>query len=183
MARKPTYHVKVTIGDAIVEVEGEQKGVVSIVEALGQVLKTASKSKEAPLAAISREHSGPHVNIQTFFQQKKPTSDIEAATLVAYYYRYLAPNEQKRESIDPAFINDAFRLAGRPLPRKAEYSLYNARNAGYLDIAGGGAYRLNPVGFNLVEHTLGSGEREEQKKTKRRKPKASRRKNKRKLNS
>jgi len=100
-----------------------------------------------------------HIDIRTFFQEKKPSSDVEATAVVAYYYKYLAPADQRKDAIDPSTLQDAFRLAGRPLPSKTAYTLANARTAGYLDPTGEtGFYRINPVGFNLVEHTLGKGE-------------------------
>lgn len=34
----------------------------------------------------------------------------------------------------------------------------DASKASYLDRVGPGKYKLNPVGFNLVEHTLGAHE-------------------------
>jgi hypothetical protein len=53
-------------------------------------------------------------------------------------------------------LQDAFRLARRPLPARTSFTLTNARNAGYLDSAGEGQFRLNAVGYNLVEHALGA---------------------------
>ena len=161
MAGKGPYKVKVTIGDAVVEVEGEEKGVVAIVQALSNVMRSDLKSASAvsPLPSIGSPTRLGHIDIRTFFQEKKPSSDIEATAVVAYYYKYLAPPDQRKDAIDSATLQDAFRLAGRPLPSKTVYTLANARGAGYLDPTGEtGFYRLNPVGFNLVEHTLGKGE-------------------------
>ena len=118
------------------------------------------------------------IDIRTFFEEKQPSSDVEAAAGAAYYYKYLAPARERRDAIDATALVDAFRLARRPLPAKAAYTLVNARNAGYLESSGEtGSYRLNPVGFNLVEHALGKGERGPEKKNIRRK-KSARRKNK-----
>jgi hypothetical protein len=105
------------------------------------------------------------IDIRTFFQEKAPSSDIEATAVVAYYYKYLAPPDQRKDGIDSATLQDAFRLAGRPLPSKTVYTLANTRGAGYLDpTRETGFYRLNPVGFNLVEHTLGKGESKKKEK-------------------
>lgn len=171
MAGKKPYKVKVTIGDAVVEVEGEEKGVVAIVQALSDAVRGGRKTSDVVSTPAT---SGPAprltpVDIRSFFQEKQPSSDVEAAAVVAYYYRYLAPPEQRRDAIDPSALQDAFRLARRPLPAKAAYTLVNARNAGYLDSTGEtGFYRLNPVGFNLVEHTLGKGDIKPEKKNIRR---------------
>jgi hypothetical protein len=35
------------------------------------------------------------------------------------------------------------------------------KNAGYLDSAGTGQYKLNPVGYNLVVHRMGAGDEQE----------------------
>jgi hypothetical protein len=34
----------------------------------------------------------------------------------------------------------------------------NAKNAGYFESAGGGRYKLNTVGYNLVAHNLPRGQ-------------------------
>ena len=161
MAAKGPYKVKVTIGDAIVEVEGEEKGVVAIVQALSNVIRSDLKSASAvsPFPFIEPSQRLEQIDMRTFFQEKKPSSDIEATAVVAYYYKYLASPDRRKDAIDSATLQDAFRLAGRPLPSKTAYTLANARGAGYLDATGEtGLYRLNPVGFNLVEHTLGKGQ-------------------------
>ena len=168
MPDKKPYRVKVTVGDSVVEVEGEEKGVVAIVKALSEVLRGA---KKAPVPLPTQPALEPlpragQIDIRTFFQEKRPSSDIEAAAVVAYYYKFLTPEEQREDGIDAQTLQEAFRLAGRPLPAKAIYTLVNARNAGYLDSTGeSGLYRLNPVGFNLVEHTLGKVEPKKEKKS------------------
>ena len=161
MAVKGAYKVKVTIGDTVVEVEGEERGVVAIVKALSNVvrtdLKTSGPSPTIPTFEPA-ERQG-QIDIRTFFQEKKPSSDVEASAVAAYYYKYFAPKDQRKDAIDSSTLQEAFRLAARPLPRKTAFTLVNARNAGYLDSTGeSGLYRLNPVGFNLVEHALGKGE-------------------------
>lgn len=160
---KGAYKVKVTIGDATVEVEGQEKGVVAIVRALNEVVRTGRKSAGTIPVSPSTLPSSPepshrsgHTDIRSFFLEKHPSTDVEATAVVAYYHKYLAPPDERRDAIDPSTLQDAFRLAGRPLPTKTAYTLWNARTAGYLDSTGDtGLYRLNPVGFNLVEHTLG----------------------------
>jgi hypothetical protein len=155
------YRVKVTIGDATVEVEGKETGVVKIVEALTEVLRGSRRAAPvlpAPSGTVVssvpsfREKT---VDIRTFFEEKKPSSDVEATAVVAYYYQNLAPEAERQEFIDSAMLARAFRLARRPLPSRMIYTLTNARNAGYLDSKGDGQYKLNPVGYNLVEHVLG----------------------------
>lgn len=172
MANKKPYKVKVTIGDSVVEVEGEEKGVVAIVQALSEVVRAGRKTPESVAEPTTLEPSprSGQTDIRTFFEEKQSSSDVEAAAVAAYYYKYLAPAQERRDAIDATALVNAFRLARRPLPAKAAYTLVNARNAGYLDSNGEtGSYRLNPVGFNLVEHTLGREERGPGKKDIRRK--------------
>ena len=161
MARASTpYKVKITVGDATVEVEGGESGVVKIVEAVAEVLrggrKSAGSMSPGPALTPAPTARASVIDVRSFFDEKKPSSDVEAAAVAAYYYQYLAPPAERRDTIDSALVETAFRLARRPLPKRTIYTLQNARNAGYLDAAGAtGQYRLNPVGYNLVEHTLG----------------------------
>lgn len=157
------YKVKITVGDATVEVEGGEAGVVKIVEAVADVIRGQRKTVPAtyiegisPPASIQTPgRSGP-VDIRSFFQEKAPSSDVEATAVVAYYYKYAASQTERRETINAAQLQEAFRLAKWPLPSATKFTLQNARNAGYLDATGeSGNYRINAVGYNLVEHTLG----------------------------
>lgn len=168
MANKKDYLVKVKVGDAEIEVQGAESGVVKIVEALSEVLRGVRRppsggfTTTVPVTAATApvRPAGP-TDIRSFFEEKKPSSDIEATAVAAYYYQYAAPESHRRETIDAASLQEAFRLARRPLPARTIYTLTNAKNAGYLDSAGDGEFRLNPVGYNLVEHGLGSKAREE----------------------
>jgi hypothetical protein len=171
---KQDYKVRLKVGDAEVEVQGAESGVVKIVEALSEVLRGARRPIAAPAAGSPQPATAPSArtgptDIRSFFSEKHPSSDIEAAATAAYYYQYLAPESDRRAVIDSASLQEAFRLAKRPLPSKTYFTLMNARNAGYLDSVGeGGQFRLNPVGYNLVEHTLGpSQESKKQKPIKR----------------
>ena len=160
MKRSKEYQVKVTVGDATLDIHGAESGVVRIVEALSDVLRGGRKNAPVVAASVpssvssSVTRSAP-TDIRTFFEAKKPSSDVEAAAAAAYFYTYAAPEKDRRETIDAGLLQDAFRLAKHPLPARTIFTLNNARNAGYLDSAGEGQYRLNAVGYNLVEHALG----------------------------
>jgi len=178
---KQDYKVRIKVGDAEVDVEGAESGVVKIVEALSEVLRGSRKSPSlptsyAPSSIGMQTHRTTPVDIRSIFEEKKPSSDVEAAAVAAYYYQYLAPEGDKRETVDSALLQDAFRLARRPLPARTIYTLQNARGAGYLDSAGEGQFRLNAVGYNLVEHNLGSEVPQEKQKrgTSKKRPKAAR---------
>jgi hypothetical protein len=177
MKSRSEYRVKIKIGDAEVDVEGAQAGVVKIVEALSDVLRGSKKGliqsstpSSPPSVSTPAPRSSP-VDIRSFFVEKQPSSDIEAAAVAAYFYRYLAPEGERRETIGSELLQEAFRLARRPLPARSIYTLQNARGAGYLDSTGeAGQFRLNAVGYNLVEHTLGASGPSDKRKSKPSKP-------------
>jgi hypothetical protein len=102
--------------------------------------------------AASATVTGRPVDIKQFVSSKAPKSDQQFATVVAYYYRFEAPPEQRRDTINATVLADAARLVVRKRPTR--FALTNAKNQGYLDSAGGGEYRINTVGENLVAITL-----------------------------
>ncbi|MEK7441667.1 MAG: hypothetical protein AABZ78_12780 [Chloroflexota bacterium] len=94
------------------------------------------------------------IDIRSLKDQKLPRSDSEMAALVAYYLAELAPVEARTEFITKEDVEKYFKQAGYPLPKVIKQALPNAAKAGFLDLIGGGKYRLNPVGYNLVAHAL-----------------------------
>jgi hypothetical protein len=95
------------------------------------------------------------VDIRSFGQEKSPRSANERVAVVGYYLSELAPADERKVEISAADITKYFKQAGFPLPGAARMTLVNAKNAGYLDAgAERGAYKLNPVGHNLVAHSL-----------------------------
>jgi hypothetical protein len=98
-------------------------------------------------------------DIRTLKETKAPKSANEMAALVAYYVSELAPANDRKKEITKADIERYFKTAGFNLPADASFTLVNAKNAGYLDSAGTGQYKLNPVGYNLVAHRMGTDER------------------------
>ncbi|MCC6139009.1 MAG: hypothetical protein IT389_00175 [Nitrospira sp.] len=91
-------------------------------------------------------------DIKQFAAQKSPKSDQQFAAVVAYFYRFEAPDTQRKDTIDADFLLEAARLAGRKRPSR--YALNNAKNAGYIDSVSAGKFRINAVGENLVAMTL-----------------------------
>jgi hypothetical protein len=175
MNGKGIYKVSIKVGDAEIHVEGAEPGVVRIVESLSDVLRGTRRgfgSAESPApATLQPSPRSLPIDIRTFFAEKQPSSDVEAAAVAAYYYQYLAPETDRKDSIDSTLLQEAFRLARRPLPAKTIYTLQNARGAGYLDSTGEtGQFRLNPVGYNLVEHSLGQSQANPVKKKSRNSP-------------
>lgn len=94
------------------------------------------------------------IDIRTLEQQKQPNSAIEMATLVAYYLKHQAAAEERKDEITTADVEKYFVQAGFPLPTQTKFTLPNTKNAGYLETAGHGKYKLNSVGHNLVVHNM-----------------------------
>jgi hypothetical protein len=93
------------------------------------------------------------VDIKILRQNKDPKSGIEMAVLIGYYLKELAPQDERKEQISADDLDKYFRQAAYPLP-KMDMVLPNAKQAGYFDLAGRGAYKLNSVGYNLAAHAL-----------------------------
>jgi hypothetical protein len=117
-------------------------------------------------------------DIKSFVDSKKPKSDVQFAAVVAYYYRFEASTENRKESIDAATLQEAARLAGRRRLSKPLVTLNNAKTLGYLDSAERGQFSVNSVGENLVAMTLpGAVQERPGKKARPRKPRKARPKN------
>ena len=97
---------------------------------------------------------GKKIHIKNLKEEKKPKSAIEMAVLVAYYISHLAAEKDRRETLTTKDLETYFKIAGFKLPKEISFTLSNAKKAGYLDSAGKGKYELNPVGYNLVVHSL-----------------------------
>ncbi len=141
-------------------------------------------SEVTPTPVVAAQHGGVH-DIRTFKKSKGPKSDNEMAAVVAYYLKHLAPADEKKDAIGRDDVEKYFVQADFPLPKQPQFTLTNAKNAGYFDRAGTGLYRLNPVGHNLVAHGMGKtagdtpkerGKREKKKKAHASKPRNSSRK-------
>ncbi len=97
-------------------------------------------------------------NIKTFVDEKKPGSDVGFATAVAYFYAFEAPQDDRKAEISAADLQNAARLADRGRLTDPNKTLHNAAQRGYLDKGSGkGAFRINPVGENLVAMAMPGG--------------------------
>ncbi len=104
-----------------------------------------------PPHASGADHS---TDIRSFTEMKSPKSDQQFTAVVAYFYQFEARPDDRKEAIDAETMKEAARLAGRPQVARWNMTLTNAKNAGYLDAAGGGKFKLSSVGENLVAITL-----------------------------
>jgi hypothetical protein len=109
----------------------------------------ANPPPTSPIPVLGRS-----TDIKSFTAAKSPKSDQQFTAVVAYYYQFEAPSEARKGVIDVETMKDAARQAGRAQVRNWIFTLSNAKNAGYLDPAGRGKFKLNAVGENLVAITL-----------------------------
>lgn len=110
--------------------------------------------------------AGKPADIKSFVESKKPKSDVQFAAVVAYYYSFEAPAENRKDAIDAQLLQDAARLAGRRRPPKPRMTLNNAKNLGYLDSSERGLFSINSVGENLVAMTLPGGDTDRPRRAK-----------------
>lgn len=97
---------------------------------------------------------GQNVDIKAFTAAKAPKSDQQFTAVVAYFYQFEAKQSDRKDAIDSEAMKEAARLAGWPQVKSWTMTLNNAKNAGYLDPAGKGWFKLSSVGENLVAITL-----------------------------
>lgn len=116
-----------------------------------------------PVAAPARQVEQPAApqmpasgkDLKTFVSGKNPRSDAQFAATVAYFYRFEASPDQRKNEVDAAALQDACRLAGRARLNHPLMTLNNAKNQGLLDSGSEkGTFTINTVGENLVAMTL-----------------------------
>ncbi|MGH7812773.1 MAG: hypothetical protein ACREQI_02050 [Candidatus Binataceae bacterium] len=97
-------------------------------------------------------------DIRQFTAEKAPKSDQQFAAVAAYFYQFMARESERKDWVTKEQLREAARLAKYRQPRNLLQTLVNAKNAGYLENAGPGRYRISTVGENLVAITLPGGE-------------------------
>ena len=152
-----------TIVEALQPLDGEsrQRALAYATQSLG-INAPAPPIEQAPQRPSGANASGQSVapspstvtDIRSLKDQKQPSTDVEMATLVAYYLKHEAPEAERKEEIGTEDIDKYFMQAAYPLPKNKAYTLPNAKKAGYLENASRGKYKLNSVGHNLVAHNL-----------------------------
>jgi len=95
------------------------------------------------------------IDIKSFVNGKNPTSDAQFVAVVAYYFKFEAPDDQRKEFIISDDLNEAARQADWARFVKPANTLNNVYNqSGYLNKVEHGKYKLNAVGENLVAMVL-----------------------------
>lgn len=93
-------------------------------------------------------------DIRSFIQEKDPKNDSQLAAVVAYYHQFVAPENDRKESITSADLTEACRTADRARPSRPAQTLVNAYGQGLLNRGEYGHYTINAVGENLVAMVL-----------------------------
>jgi len=121
-------------------------------------LNVVQVQQQAPIQVIqqtgNQQLQNPSKDLKSFVNQKNPTSDMQFAVTVAYYYKFEAPENERKDSINSETLQDAARLSSRTRLRNPGQTLINASFNGMLDKSEKGSYKLNTVGENLVAMTL-----------------------------
>ena len=117
----------------------------------------AAVPADAPHAATAVGPGGAQ-DIRSFMTFKNPKTEAQLVATVAYYYRFMSPPHERKETITGADVVEACRQADRKRPvREGKQAMINAFTAGVVDRVDGGKYKLNTVGENLVAVVLGNG--------------------------
>ncbi len=94
-------------------------------------------------------------DLKSFVGEKNPKNDVQFAATVAYYYRFVAPSDQRKEAITSNDLQEACRLVGRERFTVPAQTLRNAHTLGLLNKGSeSGSFIINSVGENLVDVTL-----------------------------
>ncbi len=117
---------------------------------IGMATMATATSSQAPIDASPTRRP----SIRDLKDEKQPESSNQMAALVAYYLSEVQAEPERKESINTSDLEKYFKQAGFRLPKRMPQVLPNAAAAGYLDSAGSGYYKLNPVGYNLVVHAM-----------------------------
>jgi hypothetical protein len=162
------YTFKASIGSISIEAHGPREFVQPIYESFKPILDKEIKILlRSPKHPEEQEEKGKldgggfpkKASIKDFYIQKQPSSDIQAATLVAFFYSEMAEQQDRSASIDADLLEKGFKACGHTIPENPSQTLRNAKNYGYLDSAGeAGKFKLTPTGYNLVAHSLPTGE-------------------------
>jgi hypothetical protein len=144
--------------ERIVRWAREKLGLASVAPSSSDTTPTGPASTPSPRPQPpSPGAPQPTKNIRDFVAAKNPSSDNQFAAVAAYYYRFEAPEQERKDAITSDDLQEACRQAGRPRLAKPIKTLHNAHGMGLLDKAERGAFSINSVGENLVAMTLPGG--------------------------
>ena len=104
---------------------------------------------------VSSPRSRQAIDIKTFVASKNPKADTHFAVTVAYYYKFEAPEIERKDYITSEDLQDACRRVDRQRLANPGKTIRNAHHTGFMDKGPDrGTYGINTVGENLVAMTL-----------------------------
>ena len=125
------------------------------VQAHGASAPASPVTPTLPASAVPASGTGAAPDIKSFVAEKSPRSDVQFAATVAYYYRFEAPQAERKDAINKDDLQEAARKAGRERFKDPLQTLHNAHTLGLLDKGEEKAtFSINSVGENLVAMTL-----------------------------
>ena len=136
-----------------------------------QIIPPVTGTQITPQVTTHEIPSGQSANIKAFVAAKDPRSEIQFAATIAYYYRFEAPEIERKESIISEDLLEACRKSGRTRLNNPGQTLRNAHFTGLLDKKGRGSFTINSVGENLVAMTLPGSTSDDSSKSKTKKKK------------
>lgn len=94
-------------------------------------------------------------SLKLFLKDKKKLSDVRFAVAVAYYYKYVAPDEQKKDEIVFTDVELGSDSVSRARPEGGGHALRDAKAASFLKIGSKrGSYMLDLAGEELIQDII-----------------------------
>jgi hypothetical protein len=144
--------------ERIIRWVNESLGLSAASRVIANTAQPSATAPQSPSVPNVETHSHPTTpakkDIRSFVDEKKPKNDVQFAAVAAYFYRFAAPEVERKDTIIANDLDNAGRQARGYGFKKSLQTLNNARNLGYFDSAGRGEFKLNAVGENLVAMAL-----------------------------
>ena len=128
--------------------------IAPVVSDIAKMPEPVQREQPSPSSAPTKQQ-----DIRQLKEEKKPKSAIEMAVVVSYYLTHVAPKGERKETVCTNDLDKYFKMAQFRLPKSIAFTLPNTKKAGYLEPVGAGEYKLNPVGYNLVVHSMPRSEK------------------------
>jgi len=152
-SKEPTYKVNLSGGSVTVKDQPVSESVALKIIALvmgGNLDIDTLAAAPSPISGPGQgteDASGASLNPKAFMAQKKPTSEIERITCLAYYLTHYR-NTKAFKTRDLTKLNTE---AAQPSFSNAAVFTRNADTAGYLSKAGGGTKQITYLGETVVK--------------------------------
>jgi hypothetical protein len=144
--------------ERIIRWVNESLGLSAASTVIANTALPSATAPQVPSVPSVKTHSHPTTaekkDIRSFVDEKKPKNDVQFAAVAAYFYRFSAPEVERKDTIIAKDLDNAGRQARGYAFKKSLQTLSNARTLGYFDSAGRGEFKLNAVGENLVAMAL-----------------------------